>query len=72
MNMHTIRNYKNRYCNQCSLKQCSYCKVKGFVSYVGLQETPHGAFNGLMRADAPTDVKYQNGKYIQKHGNVIK
>jgi uncharacterized protein YcsI (UPF0317 family) len=71
MNMSTLRKYKNKYCNLCN-HNCDHCKVKNFVNYVGLQETPHDTFNNLMRANVPTDVRYQNGKHVQQHGNIVK
>jgi hypothetical protein len=71
MNMHTLRGYKNRYCNQCS-QECGNCRVKGFIGFVGLQETPHGEFGGLMKTNMPTDLEHRQNKFTQKHGKVIK
>jgi hypothetical protein len=54
------------------LKECGGCRVKNFIGYVGLQETPHDEFEGLMRSDMPVDVEHRNTKYVQKRGHVVK
>lgn len=72
MNMHTLRNYKNRYCGQCQQECTCQCKVKNFIGFVGLQETPSSAFKSLMSTDVPTNIEFRQGKFVQKHGRVVK
>lgn len=72
MNMQKLLNYKNRYCGQCRLQDCNNCRVKNFISFVGLQETPHVEFKSLMRSNMPVDIEHRNGRFTQKHGNIIK
>jgi hypothetical protein len=72
MNMHTLRNYKNQFCGLCPAKDCTYCKVRGFVNFIGLKETPRNEVKDLMRSNVPVDVRHTNGKFVQKNGRVLK
>jgi uncharacterized protein YcsI (UPF0317 family) len=71
MNMKLVRSYKNKFCGTCN-GNCTACKVKTFVNYIGLQVVRQNEIQQVMRTNLPTDVQYRNGKYKQSSGRVFK
>lgn len=71
LTLRQIKDAKQEYCNNCKLN-CTGCKIKDFIQYLGLKSQQGFNAKELMKADVPLDIVKSGGVYKQKRCRVFK